>query len=162
VRAILALLAGAALAGCAAGLPVGETVAVPAARLGGAQGEAELVVRAFVEDAEGARREVRGADCEVSSILYAVRVTAPGRVRAPSFGAQSPTLRVACAAGGRRGVVEQRALTRWRGRPGGGWGWGGPFGPDPYHDPWGWDGPWGWNGPAYPVFLYPDVNVVLR
>ncbi|HLM66075.1 MAG TPA: hypothetical protein VK358_01045, partial [Longimicrobium sp.] len=69
-------------------------------------------------------------------------------------GAQSPTLRVSCEADGRRGAVERGVLTRWRSRPGGGWG--GPLGPS-YPDR-----PWGWWEPAYPIFVYPDVNVVLR
>lgn len=159
MRAIPTLLAVALSTGCAGGLPIGETVMVPAARFSGAQGEAELVVRAFTEEPGGERREVRGAVCGVRSILFETRVTAPGRVVVPSFGPQSPTLGVSCQAGGRRGSAEQGVLTRWRGGPGAGWGWDGPFGRSYLEGPWGWGG---WNGPAYPVFIYPNVNVVLR
>lgn len=161
MRAILTFVAAAALSACAGGAPVGETVLVPSARFGGAQGEADLVVRAFVEDAGGTRHEVRGAACEVTSIFYEAQVSSPGRVVLPSFGAQSPTLRVTCRAGERRGAAEQAVLTRWVGRPAAwrGWDRDHPFGGPYAYGPWGWGG---WDGPSYPVFFYPDVNVILR
>lgn len=164
--ALAGLLIAGALAGCAAsGLPA-TTVAVPAQP--GAQGQAETVIRAFLPGPGDDRREVGGAQCEVSTILFRARVVTPARLVFPSYGAQSPTLVVACRAGELTGQAEQEVVTRWVRPPGGGaWGggWGpGPWGPGPWGPgPWGWGGmgPWGWSGPAYPTFVYPDVAVML-
>lgn len=160
-RAWAALALAVSLAGCAAsGLPP-KTVAVPAQA--GAQGQAETVIRAFLPGPGDDRREVGGAECEVSTILFRTRVVTPARLVFPSYGAQSPTLVVACRAGDLSGQAEQEVLTRWVRPPGGG-AWGGGWGPGPWGPgPWGWGGmgPWGWNGPAYPTFVYPDVAVML-
>lgn len=159
--ALAALALAGSLAGCAAsGLPP-RTVAVPAQA--GAQGQAETVIRAFLPGPGDDRREVGGAQCEVSTILFRTRVVTPARLVFPSYGAQSPTLVVACRAGDLSGQAEQEVLTRWVRPPGGG-AWGGGWGPGPWGPgPWGWGGmgPWGWNGPAYPTFVYPDVAVML-
>lgn len=163
-RALAGLVLAGGLAGCAAsGLPL-TTVAVPAPP--GAQGQAETVIRAFLPGPGDDRREVGGADCEVGAILFRARVVTPARLVFPSYGAQSPTLGVACRAGELTGEAEQAVVTRWVRPPGGG-AWGpGPWGPGPWGwggwgpGPWG-PGPWGWGGPAYPTFVYPDVAVIL-
>ncbi len=148
------------VAGCAqGGLPLAPTVAVPAGRFDAVQGQADLVVRAFVEDPIGEPREVGGADCDVSSILFAARLTTPARFVFPSFGAQSPTLAFHCRAGALEGRAEQGVVSRWVRHPGawpgpGPWGW--PYGAG---GPWGWDG---WGGPSYVTFDYPDVAVRLK
>ncbi len=151
------------LAGCAErGLPLGPPVTVPAPA--GAQGQAQVVIRAFLPGPGEDRREVGGAICEVSSILFRTRAVTPAKVVFPSYGAQSPTLQVDCAAGQARGQAVQPVRTEWVSPPGAGpWGpgpWGGPWGPG-WGGAWG-PGPWGWNGPSYPVFVYPDVSVVLH
>lgn len=159
--ALAGLLLAGALAGCAAsGLPA-TTVAVPAQP--GAQGQAETVIRAFLPGPGDDRREVGGAECEVSTILFRTRVVTPARLVFPSYGAQSPTLVIACRAGELSGQADQSVVTRWVRPPGGG-AWGGGWGPGPWGPgPWGWGGmgPWGWNGPSYPTFVYPDVAVIL-
>jgi hypothetical protein len=158
--ALAALALAGALAGCAAsGLPP-TTVAVPAQA--GAQGQAETVIRAFLPGPGEDRREVGGAECEVSTILFSTRVVTPARLLFPSYGAQSPTLVVACRAGELTGAAEQEVVTRWVRPPGGG-AWGAGWGPGPWGPgPWGWGGgPWGWSGPSYPTFVYPDVAVTL-
>jgi hypothetical protein len=159
--ALAGLALAGALAGCAAsGLPA-TTVAVPAQA--GAQGQAETVIRAFLPGPGDDRREVGGAECEVNTILFRTRVVTPARLVFPSYGAQSPTLVIACRAGDLSGQAEQAVVTRWVRPPGGGaWGaWGGGWGAGP----WGWGGmgpgPWGWSGPSYPTFVYPDVAVIL-
>lgn len=160
-RAIAAAVGLAVLTGCAErGLPLGPAVAVPAPP--GAQGQAQTVIRAFLPGPGEERREVAGAVCDVSTILFRARVVTPARVLFPSYGAQSPTLAVDCRAGGLAGAAEQPVVTRWVRPPGGG-PWGpGPWGGGPWGGPWGWDGgPWGWNGPSYPVFVYPDIAVTL-
>ena len=160
-RAPAALLAALCAAGCAqGGLPLRETVAVPAGRFDAVQGQADLVVRAFIEDDAGAVREVSGADCEVTSILFEAQLQAPGRLVFPSFGPQSPTLRIGCRAGELAGAVEQPVVSQWVRMPGA---WPGP-GPWPYGYG-GWASPWaggGWGGPSYVTFVYPDVAVRLR
>jgi hypothetical protein len=104
---------------------------------------ADLVVRAFVVDAAGRRREVSGADCRVSSERYSTRLDTPARLLVPNLGSQSPTLRFECRAGGLRGEAESAVATDWRAHP---------FG----------YGAYGWEGPSHPVSDYPDVSVVLR
>lgn len=149
------------LAGCSqSGLPLGPTVAVPAGRFDVVQGQADLVVRTFVEDEAGVVREVGGADCAVASILFSARLTTPARFVFPSFGPQSPTLAFECRAGDLAGRAEQGVVSRWVRYPGA---WPGP-GPWPYGyggwgGPWGWDG---WGGSSYVTFAYPDVAVWLR
>lgn len=164
MRGLAACTLTVAVAGCAeTGLPLRETVAVPAGQFEAVQGQAELVVRAFVEDDAGLRREVSGADCDVRSILFATRVKTPGRLVFPSFGPQSPTLEIACRAGELSGKAEQAVVGEWIRMPGA---WPGP-GPWPYgYAGWGgpWGGPWGaggWSGPSYVAFVYPDVAVRL-
>lgn len=164
MRRITPLLAALALAGCAsAGLPLRETVAVPAGRLNAVQGQADVVVRSFITDEAGQSREVGGATCEVSSILFSTRLQTPGRLVFPGFGPQSPTLQIDCRAGPLAGSSEASVQTRFVRAPGawpgpglyGAGGWGGAWGP-------GWGNP-GWGGgPSYVTFVYPDVAVPLR
>jgi hypothetical protein len=155
-------LALGALAGCApAGLPLEPTVLVPAPAGAVAQGQAEVLVRAFVAAPGGDRREVGGAACALSSILFTTTLRTPARVRVPSYGPQSPTLVAACRAGELSGAAEQRIVTRWVRAPGA-WPGPGPWGP-PYGGPWGWGGwsGWGWDAPSFPVFVYPPLEVSL-
>jgi hypothetical protein len=105
--------------------------------------EADLVVRAFVVDAAGRRREVIGAQCNVTSELYSTQLTTPARLVVPNLGSRSPMLTFECRAYGLRGEAESDVATHWRAQP---------FG----------YGAYGWEGPAYPVSDYPDVTVVLR
>ncbi len=128
------------------------------------QGQADVVVRTFVADAAGEAREVGGAGCEVTSILFSAQLQTPARLVFPSFGPQSPTLSVDCRAGELAGAAEQGVVSQWVRMPGA---WPGP-GPWPYgYGGWGgpWGGPWGGRagrGPAYVTFVYPDVDVRLR
>lgn len=166
MRAPAAVLAALALAGCATGgLPLRETVAVPAGRFEAVQGQADVVVRSFVAGADGQSREVGGASCQITSILFSAQLRTPGRLVFPGFGPQSPTLRIDCRAGALAGSAEAAVQSRWVRMPGawpgpGPWpsaygAWGGPWGP-------GWGGPaWG-GGPSYVTFVYPDVAVPLR
>jgi hypothetical protein len=153
-KALLAVL-GLALAGCAGGVPVTRQVVVPGGGFQAVQGEAGLLVRTFVEDPQGERREVVGANCEVVSSLYAASVVTPSRLVVPNFGAQSPVLTANCRADKLAGSGTVRIVTRWQ-QPPGYWGYPGWWGP------WGWDGPWGWGGPGFPVSDYPDLIVMLR
>ncbi len=151
-----------ALAGCAGGLPLGPDVVVSGAKYVAVQGEADLVVRTFLVDPAGQKREVAGATCAIDSSLYSARLTTPARLRVPNFGPQSPVLTLTCAAGELKGGGQVGIETFWRAAPGmyGGY-YGGPYGPGP--GPWGWPGPgWGLYGPSYPVSEYPDLRVILR
>lgn len=150
------------VAGCASGLPVQQDVVVSGSRFVAVQGEADLVVRAFLLDETAARREVAGAECTVQTSLYDARLITPARLVVPNFGPQSPTLGIVCTALGREGAAQQRIVTTWRaapgalGRVGPGWYGGGWAGTGLY------GGGWGWDGPSVPVSSYPDVGVVLR
>jgi hypothetical protein len=163
MRAAAALALAFSLGACAYHrLPLGPAVSVPPAAYGAVQGEARLVVRTFTRDAEGTLLEVGGARCRVSSLLFQTDLVTPAPLIVPNFGPQSPTLEFDCRAGELTGQDRQRIVTRWIQQPGAGaWGWGGPWGPwgDPWGGPW---GPWGWPGPAYAVFEYPDVAVLLQ
>ena len=183
VRWCVGLLLAAGLAGCAANVPQlplpPEPVAVEPLEGGAipvARSYSEVLVRAFVEDDEGGRREVGGADCLLEAGEYGVRFESPGRVLVPVPEVGAPVLGVACRSGELEGVA-RRALARdWVdpypfgrryrfGRPYG-W-WRDPFwGPrsgvwlgarvgDPH---WGY-GPW--RRGAYGTG-YPDVEVLLR
>ncbi|MBP7003664.1 hypothetical protein [Amaricoccus sp.] len=153
-----------ALAGCAGGgLPLGPAAVVPAQPGMVAQGQADVVVRTFAPTPDGKRAEVGGAECKVESILFQTRLRSPARVVFPGFGPQSPTLSVACDAKGWRGTAEQGVQIRWVNAPGA---WPGPYGPGP----WGWGGGWGpgwgpgwggWGAPSVPIFVYPDIHVIL-
>lgn len=132
-----------------------------------AQGEADVVVRTFVAGPDARRAEVGGAVCEVTSLLFSTRVATPARLAVPSFGPQSVTLNFDCRAGELTGAAQQGVVTRWVQAPGA-WGSAGAYpgaiGPVGWGGPWG-GGAWGggpWGGGAFPVFLYPDVNVVLE
>jgi hypothetical protein len=164
MRGLVGVLLALALAGCAyQGLPLRPAVSVPPDTPVGVQGEARLVVRTFTRDAEGTLLEVGGARCQISSLLFQTDLVTPAPLIVPNFGPQSPTLEFDCRAGELTGQDRQRIVTRWIQQPGAGaWGWGGPWGP--WGDPWGgpWGGPWGWPGPAYAVFEYPDVAVLLQ
>lgn len=149
----LAMIAGVALAGCAAGVPVERQVVVPGDRFVAVQGEAAFFVRTFLPSEDGERREVLGANCAVASSLYSANLVTPSRVVVPNFGPQSPELEVSCVAGDWTGSGRVRIVTRWSEPPGY---WGGPPG---FWGP-GWGG--GWGGPAYPISDYPNVNVILR
>lgn len=151
-----AALAVLLLAGCAAGVPVERSYVVSGQGFANVQGEARLVVRTFIEEADGAH-EVLGATCAVTSSLYETTVTTPARLVVPNFGPQSPELLFACRAGERAGASRRTIVTTWQSPPSYGppgiWGWGG--------GPWGWGGGW-WGAPAFPVSRYPNVSVLLR
>jgi hypothetical protein len=157
MRKTLLAAVGLVLAGCASGVPVSRQVVVPGGQFQAVQGEAGLLVRTFVEDPAGERREVVGAACDIVSSLYRASVVTPSRLVVPNFGAQSPLLTADCRADGLSGSGSVRIVTRWQQPPGGYWGYPGFWGP------WGWDGPWGgWSGPGYPVSDYPNLFVLLR
>ena len=161
MRGIGIVLAATALAGCAGGLPLGPDVVVSGRQFVAAQGEADVVVRAFVLDDAGERSEVAGAACDVTTSLYDAKLTTPARMRVPNFGPQSPVLNIACAALGLKGAVQQPIAIYWRTAPG--YYYGGYYGPPWYGPGAGWYGPgWGFPGPSYPVSEYPDVAVILR
>ncbi len=101
------------------------------------------MVRAFVVDAAGRRREVIAAQCDVSSELYSARLATPARLVVPNLGSRSPPLAFECRASGLRGEAESAVATHWRAHP---------FG----------YGAYGWEGPSHPVSDYPDVAVDLR
>jgi hypothetical protein len=156
------MMAGAVLAGCAAGVPVERQVVVPGERFLAVQGEAAFFVRTFLVPEDGERREVVGATCTVASSLYSAELVTPSRLVVPNFGPQSPELDVTCTAGAWSGGGKARIVTRWN-EPPGYWGspagaWGPGWGPG-----WGWGGAgWGWGGPAYASSDYPNLNVTLR
>ena len=107
-----------ALAGCAGGLPLGPDVVVSGAKYVAVQGEADLVVRTFLVDPAGQKREVAGATCAIDSSLYSARLTTPARLRVPNFGPQSPVLTLTCAAGELKGGGQVGIETFWRAAPG--------------------------------------------
>jgi hypothetical protein len=150
------MAAGAALmlAACAGGVPVERQTVVSGGRFDAVQGEAALVVRTFLPEVAGERREVVGARCAVLSSLYAAELVTPSRLVVPNFGPQSPELTVDCTAGELAGGGTARIVTRWREPPGY---WGPPWGG--FYRPYG----LGWyGGPGYPVSDYPDLFVVMR
>jgi len=155
-----------ALAGCAqTGLPLQPTVGVPAARFDSVQGQADLIVRTYVETA-GEVREIGGAVCEIDTILYTARLTTPARFVAPSFGPQSPTLALDCRAGDLAGRAVQSVVAQYVRYPGAwpgprpvGWPYGYGYGYGGFGGPWGWGGVY---GPTYVTFGYPDVAVRLQ
>jgi hypothetical protein len=150
-----AILAGAALmlGACASGVPVERQTVVSGRRFDAVQGEAAFLVRTFLPDEQGERREVVGARCAVVSSLYAAELVTPSRLVVPNFGPQSPEITVDCAAGELAGSGTARIVTRWRDPPGY---WGYPWGP--FYRPYAWD----WYGPGYPVSDYPDLAIVMR
>ena len=164
-RHLVALLPALAMLGaCAGGVPVSQEVVVPGGSFADVRGEARLIVRSYVEDAAGARNEVLGAECAVTSSLYSTRLVTPARLVVPNFGPQSPELRFDCRAGELHGTARRDVTTTWQYPPGY------LAGPVPwvYGRPglYGWGGPgWyalGWYGPAYPVSRYPNVYVRLE
>ena len=154
VPAPLAALATTVLLGCATGQPVTHQVVVSGANFDAVQGEAALIVRSHITDAERGRLEVLGADCRVTSSLYEASLVTPARLVVPNFGPQSPQIDVACRAGELAGQGQVQISTFWRYPPGYY-----PYAPYPA-GVWGWQ--WGWPGGAYPVSEYPDLNVELR
>jgi hypothetical protein len=149
----LAIVTALALAGCAGGVPEERQTVVSGTRFDAVQGEAAFVVRTFLPDEAGERREVVGARCTVTSSLYETEVVTPSRLVVPNFGPQSPEIAVACAAGELAGSGTARIVTRWREAPGY---WGSPWG---FYRPYA----WGWyGGPGYPISDYPDLAVVMR
>lgn len=161
------LTAAALISGCAtdrAALPVERRVVVPGAEFAAVRGEADLVVRTFVEDAAGARAEVGGATCGVTSSLYRATLTTPARLVVPNFGPQSPELLLDCRAGELRGTATRDISTTWRYAPGYPVGY--PYRYGPYAWPGyqgGFGGPLGWyDRPAYPRSDYRNVSVLLR
>ncbi len=148
------LAAGLLLSACASGVPVERQYVVPGGSFTNIQGEARLLVRTFVEQADG-HHEVIGATCEVTSSLYDIAVTTPARLVVPNFGPQSPELSFTCRAGELAGTARRDIVTTWRYPPSSppGWGpwWGGP----------GWYGDWR-GGQAIPVSRYPEARIVLR
>ena len=149
VAVAAALLASA----CASGVPVERQTVVSGSRFDAVQGEAALVVRAFLPEVAGERREVIGARCDVVSSLYTAALVTPSRLVVPNFGPQSPELSVNCTADELVGSGSARIVTQWREAPGY---WGSPWG---FYRPYalGWYG-----GPGYPVSDYPDLAVILR
>ncbi|TPE49687.1 hypothetical protein [Amaricoccus solimangrovi] len=141
-------------------MPLGPDVVVGGQDFVAARGEADLVVRTHVVGSDGTKREVAGATCALSSVLYSAKFTTPTRLRLPNFGPQSPDLMISCAAGVQKGSASVPIATYWRTAPG-------YFGPGPW-GPWGpgWYGPgwygWGYPEPTYPVWEYPDTSVALR
>lgn len=178
------LLIAGLLAGCAAGttprLPLpAEPIPVRAqegASIPVASSYSEVLVRTFVEDAEGRRREVGGAGCRLEVGSFGVAFPSPGRVLVPVPAGGAPVLGVGCTAGALQGTA-RRAPTRawadpypfaWR------YPWGRPYGwlGDPYRGPRSriWLGA-GVGDPLWPrgayrrgafVTGYPDVEVLLR
>ena len=155
MRALLLLLA-LLLAACATGVPVDRQVVVPGDRFEAVRGEARFFVRAFLTPEGDGRREVIGAQCDVTSSLYNARLVTPTRLVVPNFGPQSPELDVVCRADELSGSGRARIFTRWQEPPGY---WGGYPGYGFYPNPlWG----WGLYGPGYPVSNYPNLNITLR
>ena len=101
-------LAALLLAGCATGVPVERQVVVPGDRFQAVQGEAAFLVRTFLAPEGDVRREVVGADCELTSSLYTATLVTPSRLVVPNFGPQSPELNVACRADGLSGAGRAR------------------------------------------------------
>ena len=145
------------LGACATGVPVERQVVVPGSRFAAVSGEAAFIVRSFLPDQSGERREVVGARCEAVSSLYRTELVTPARLVVPNFGPQSPEIAVACTAGDLSGSATARIRTFWR-EPPGYWGYPGA-GPYGFYRPFG----WGWSGGAgYPVSDYPDLAVPMR
>jgi hypothetical protein len=154
--ALLPLLAS--LGACAGGVPVQQEVIVSGARFADIQGEARLTVRSYVEDADGARNEVLGAQCEVASSLYTARLVTPARLVVPNFGPQSPELLFECRAADLAGSARRSITTTWQYPP--------AYLATPYPLAYGPPGVFGWGGaawygPGYPVSRYRDVFVRL-
>ena len=146
---------GAALlvAACAGGVPVDRQTVVSGTRFDAVQGEAAFVVRTFLPEEAGERREVVGARCAIVSSLYKAELVTPSRLVVPNFGPQSPEITADCVAGELAGSGTARIVTSWRDAPGY---WGSPWG---FYRPYA----WGWyGGPGYPVSDYPDLRVVMR
>ena len=114
VAVAAALLASA----CASGVPVERQTVVSGSRFDAVQGEAALVVRAFLPEVAGERREVIGARCDVVSSLYTAALVTPSRLVVPNFGPQSPELSVDCTADELAGSGSARIVTQWREAPG--------------------------------------------
>lgn len=174
-----------ALAGCAttpreAGLPLPpEPVRVTAAEgqaIPVARSYSEILVRTYVEDGPGRRRELGGADCRLVVGDYEARFRSPGRVLVPVPERGGPVLGVGCRAGelegtARRGVVRERVADHpyWGPYHGG---WYGPWWGDPYYRrrsgawlagaPYWYDPYWGPRWRRDRVAGYPDVEVILR
>lgn len=173
----LVLLGG--LTGCvspAARLPLPpEPVAVEpreGASLPVSRSYSEVLVRTYVEDAEGRRREVGGAECRLEVGEYGVRFGSPGRVLVPVPEVGAPVLGVACRSGALAGTARRAPARGWGDsyrfsrhyRPGRSSGWWG----DPFWgmrsgvwlgDPFWIDRTWGYR--TLPAG-YPDVEVILR
>ena len=138
---------------CASGVPVERQTVVSGSRFDAVQGEAAFVVRTFLPEEAGERREVIGARCEVVSSLYTAALVTPSRLVVPNFGPQSPEIGVDCTADELTGSGTARIVTQWREAPGY---WGSPWG---LYRPYA----WGWyRGAGYPVSDYPDLVVVMR
>src|SRR6478736_2245456 len=111
MRKLLLAATGLALAGCATGVPVTRQVVVPGGQFQAVQGEAGLLVRTFVEDPAGERRELVGATCAIVSSLYGASLVTPSRLVVPNFGAQSPVLTADCRADKLAGSGSVRIVT---------------------------------------------------
>ena len=130
-------------------MPVERQTVVSGTRFNAVQGEAAFVVRTFLPDEAGERREVVGARCAVLSSLYTTEIVTPSRLVVPNFGPQSPQITLNCTAGDLAGIATARIVTRWQDPPALGYPWG------PFYRPYG----WGWyGGPGYPVSDYPDLR----
>lgn len=175
----------AALAGCATGpgepglpLPPEPVRVTPRAgeAMPVAESYSEVLVRTYIEDTAGQRREIGGADCRLEVGAYDARFRSPGRVLVPVRERGAPVLGVGCRAGAvegtaRAGLVRERVADYpYRGPYYGAWHrpwWGDPFyrrhsgawlaGYPYWHDPY-----WGPRWRQGRVIGYPDVEVMLR
>lgn len=146
------------IAGCASGVPVTDQTVVAGERFANVHGEARLIVRAFVAEAENTQREVVGARCGLESSLFSAEFRTPTRLVVPNFGPQSPELSVSCRAGNLQGTGRVAIRTRWQYPPGyGGFPYAYPLG-----RPYGVLGFGGWGTGAFPVSYYPDLHVSLH
>lgn len=168
-----------ALAGCAGGLPEAGLPLPPepvrvAPSAGGAmpvaESYSEVLVRTYIEDGQGQRRELGGAECRLAVGAYEARFRSPGRVLVPVPERNAPVLGVGCRAGAvegtaRRGLVRERVA----GYPYYG-AWHRPWWHDPFYrrysgawlasdiyDPY-WDPRWRRGR----IVGYPDVEVILQ
>ena len=86
------LLAALLLGGCASGVPVERQVVVSGSGSPRSRARPAFLVRTFLPDEAGERREVVGARCAVVSSLYSAELVTPSRLVVPNFGPQSPEI----------------------------------------------------------------------
>jgi hypothetical protein len=147
-----------ALGACAGGLPVAQDVIVSGARFEAVRGEASLFARTYLQDPNGDLREVGGAKCKMTSILFSAEFQTPARLVLPNFGPQSPELNFTCTAGDLSGQGTRSINTYMRGGYGG---YPGLYGYPGFYGG-GWGPGWGMYAPSYPVSDYRNVDMILR